>query len=52
MSNYTKVTIKKSVAEQGKIQAAAENRSLANYVEQLILNDTAPKPLNTEEITL
>lgn len=39
MNNYTKVTIKKTVAEQGKIQAAAQNRSLANYVEQLILKD-------------
>lgn len=38
MTEYTKVTIKKSVAEQGKVQAAAENRSLANYVEQLILS--------------
>jgi hypothetical protein len=37
MSDYTKVTIKKAVAEQGKIQAAAQNRSLANYVEHLIL---------------
>lgn len=38
MSNYTKVTIKKEVAEQGKIQAAAQNRSLSNYVEWLIHN--------------
>lgn len=41
MSDYTKVTIKKQVAEQGKIQAAAQNRSLANYVEYLIINDVS-----------
>jgi len=38
--NYTKVTIKKTVYEQAKIQAAAQNRSVMNYIEQLILNDT------------
>jgi len=44
-NNYTKVTIKKDIAEQGKIQAAAQDRSLANYVEYLIQSDIAPIPL-------
>lgn len=46
-TSYTKVTIKKSVAEQGKIQAAAENRTLANYVEHLILS-AGSEPQNKE----
>lgn len=46
MSNYTKVTIKKEVYEQAKIQAAAQNRSVMNYIESLILNDYSPQPPN------
>ncbi len=51
MSDYTKVTIKKEVAEQGKIQATAQNRSLANYVEHLILlnQPTAIKKMGSDE---
>lgn len=37
MSDYTKVTIKKSVYEVAKIAAALENRSAANYIEHLVL---------------
>lgn len=49
MSEYTKVTIKKEVAEQGKVQAAAQNRSLANYIEHLVLGEVGVSPTHTTE---
>ena len=45
MSNYTKVNVRKDLYEQIKIKAATDNRSLTNYLEQLILKDlTDPTP--------
>lgn len=37
MSNYTKVNVRKDIYELLKIKAAADNRSLTNYIEQLLL---------------
>lgn len=39
MSNYTKVNVRKDLIEQVKIVAAAQNRSITNYIETLILKD-------------
>ena len=45
MSEYTKVNVRKDLYEQLKIKAAADSRSLTNYLEQLILKDlTDPTP--------
>jgi hypothetical protein len=42
MNKYTKVNVRKDLVEKIKIKAAADNRSIANYIETLILNDLAP----------
>jgi predicted CopG family antitoxin len=39
MTGYTKVTIKKEVYEKLKVMAAADNRSVANFLENLILKE-------------
>lgn len=39
MADYTKVNVKKELVEKLKVRAAADNRSLTNYLEQLILKD-------------
>lgn len=43
MSNYTKVNVRKDLIEKIKIKAATDNRTIANYIETLILKDLAPK---------
>jgi hypothetical protein len=37
--NYTKVNVRKDLVEQIKIKATADNRSITNYIETLILKD-------------
>lgn len=39
MSEWTKAPIKKTLLEKVKVKATAENRSVANYIETLILKD-------------
>jgi hypothetical protein len=36
---FTKVNVRKDLIEQIKIKAAADNRSITNYIETLILKD-------------
>lgn len=43
MNKYTKVNVRKDLIEKIKIKAAADNRTITNYVETLILKDLAPK---------
>lgn len=38
-SNYTMVRIKKTIKELAKKNADKQHRSIANYIETLILND-------------
>ena len=40
-SNYTKVNVQKVLVEKIKIKASADNRTITNYIETLILNDLA-----------
>lgn len=39
MTEWTLVRIKKSLIEKLKLKAKADGRSLANYIEKLILED-------------
>jgi hypothetical protein len=39
MTQYTKVNVRKDLIEQIKIKAAADNRTITNYIETLILKD-------------
>lgn len=39
MTKYTKVTIKKELYNDVKVRAASLNRSVSNYIEDLILTD-------------
>lgn len=39
MSNYTKVNVRKDLIEKIKIKAAADNRTITNYIETLILKE-------------
>ena len=52
-TKYTKVTIKKSVYELAKQQALKENRSVMNYIENLILvasPDTLKKEIKEKDL--
>ena len=43
-NEWTKVNVRKDLVEQIKIKAAADNRTIVNYLEVLILKDLTPKP--------
>jgi hypothetical protein len=43
MTEYTKVNVRKDLMPQVKIRAAAENRTITNYIETLIIKDLTPK---------
>lgn len=44
MSNYTKVNVRKDLYDLIKVKAAADGRSITNYIEQLLLADVNLPP--------
>lgn len=46
MKNFTKVNVRRELVEKIKVKAAADNRTITNYIENLILKDLA---LRSEE---